>query len=163
MKSCQRGLFFRYYTRIATLCVLLTIGTLFLAACGGSTPAQPSGPVTLNVWTDTGRIPASVITAFEQSHSNIKIKLTAVDRSQFPTKVLLFNRTGSGWPDVYFSDVSQVPELADAAHHFPGNLTSYVSKDILNNFATGSLAACTVNGKLDCLRNDLSHQIGSRG
>jgi len=72
---------------------------------------------------------------------------------------LLDNRAGSGWPDVVFAEPNLIADIADSAHHYPADLTPYVSQDIVNNFAPGSLASCTINGKLYCLRNDLAQNM----
>ena len=59
------------------------------------------------------------------------IKAVAVDREQFPAKVLLFNNTNQGWPDVVFAEPRLVGRVADAAHNFPLDLNRWVPADTI--------------------------------
>jgi multiple sugar transport system substrate-binding protein len=88
------------------------------------------------------------------------VKFEIVDRGQFAAKVLLFNNSGSGWPDVVFAEPNIVMYNADAAHNFPLDLTPWVDKKIVDAFVPGSLDPCyTSDKKLLCLRNDLAPMI----
>jgi ABC-type glycerol-3-phosphate transport system substrate-binding protein len=111
------------------------------------------------VWIDTGRKPT--LDLYLKTHPEVAdlIQVETVDRKLFPAKVLLFNNTGEGWPDVVFAEPNIVGMVADAAHDFPMDLTPWVSADIISKFAAGSLAPCTFNGKLYCLRNDLAQNV----
>jgi multiple sugar transport system substrate-binding protein len=113
----------------------------------------------ITVWIDTTR--QAAIDAFTKKYPD-KAKLlnvVLVDRGQFPAKVLLFNNTGQGWPDVVFAESSIVGRTADVAHNFPLDLNDWVSKDIQSGFAPGALGACTFDGHLYCLRNDLAQMV----
>jgi hypothetical protein len=80
-------------------------------------PYDDNAPIT--VWIDQPRQPA--IDAFIKANpdkANL-IKTVVVDREQFPSKVLLFNNTNQGWPDVVFAEPRLVARVADAAHNFP--------------------------------------------
>jgi ABC-type glycerol-3-phosphate transport system substrate-binding protein len=146
------------------LVALVCLG--LLAACGAPAPSagqqgeaasDPNAPIT--VWIDSTR--ESAIQLFKEKHPDKadKINVELVDRAQFPAKVLLFNNSGSGWPDVVFAEPEIVGQVADANRNFPADLTPYVSKEILDQFAPGANAPCTFNGKLFCLRNDLAHNV----
>jgi ABC-type glycerol-3-phosphate transport system substrate-binding protein len=76
------------------------------------------------------------------------------------TNVALWNRAGSGWPDVVFDQNPQeVANLSDAQLHFTADLTNLVPKATLNNFAQVPLQQCTFGGKLYCLRNDIAPNV----
>jgi ABC-type glycerol-3-phosphate transport system substrate-binding protein len=128
------------------------------AAAGSATTAaagDPNAPIT--VWVDDTR--KAAVTLFQQKFPDqaSRIKIEVVDRGAFPGKVLLFNNTGKGWPDVVFAEPNLVAQVADPAHNYPLDLTPYVSADIKSKFA--GLDDCTFDGKLFCLRNDLAQNV----
>lgn len=140
---------------------LAVVLTLVLSACGGpsagaGTPqADPKAPVT--VWIDAARKPAADKYLAANPDKASLVKFEIVDRGQFAAKVLLFNNSGSGWPDVVFAEPSIVKYNSDAAHNFPMDLTSWVDKKIVDAFVPGSLDPCySADKKLLCLRNDLA-------
>ncbi|MBN9389146.1 MAG: extracellular solute-binding protein [Chloroflexi bacterium] len=155
-----------HFLALISLCAVLV-----LAACGDNTPTTASSGgsattagaaagdpnATITVWVDDTRKPA--ITQFQQKFPDqaSKIKIEVVDRAAFPGKVLLFNNTGKGWPDVVFAEPNIVAQVADQAHNYPMDLTPYVSADIKSKFA--GLDDCVFDGKLLCLRNDLAQNV----
>ena len=120
---------------------------------------QPDSNAPITVWIDDTRKP--VVEAFKKKYPEkaALIKEEVVDRGQFPAKVLLFNNTGKGWPDVVFAEPNLVAQVADASRDYPVDLSDLVPKEIQNNFAPGALAPCTFAGKLFCLRNDLAQNL----
>ncbi len=71
---------------------------------GFTQAAQASGPLT--VWVDSTRVPAAQ--AYAKAHPNVKLNIVTYDgdangSNSLQTKVDLYDRTGSGWPDVVFS------------------------------------------------------------
>jgi ABC-type glycerol-3-phosphate transport system substrate-binding protein len=153
--SCQR-----LHLSKATLCAifsLITVCLVPLSACSGSTTGSTDSNASITVWVDADRMKA--VDAYKRTHpaDAAKIKAEVVDRNQFPAKVLLENNINSGWPDVVFAEPDLVAQVSDAAHHFPLDLTPYVSADIQSKFA--GLDACRFNGKLYCLRNDLAQYV----
>src|SRR5688572_11932499 len=112
----------RFYPRLVSRLPRLGIGLLllFLAACGGA-PATPSAGSTaapaaatddsaeITVWVDTTRLDG--VKAYQQKHPDAKLKIVTVDRGQFPAKVLLFNNTNQGWPDVVFAEPNLVAQV----------------------------------------------------
>lgn len=120
-----------------------------------SPQGDPSAPVT--VWIDQDRQPA--FDAYVKAHpdqANL-LKAVIVDREQFPAKVLLFNNTKSGWPDVVFAEPRLVARVSDVAHSFPLDLTGLVPADAISNYDGES--NCTFDGKVYCLRNDLAQFV----
>src|SRR5579863_3158002 len=66
--------------------------------------AQTAGPLT--VWVDSTRVPAAQ--AYAKAHPNVKLNIVTYDgdsngSNSLQTKVDLYDRTGSGWPDVVWS------------------------------------------------------------
>jgi multiple sugar transport system substrate-binding protein len=118
-------------------------------------PYDDKAPIT--VWIDQPRQPA--IDAFLKANPQDAslIKAVIVDREQFPSKVLLFNNTNQGWPDVVFAEPRLVARVADAAHNFPLDLTGWVPADMIANYS--AMSNCTFNGKVYCLRNDLAQFV----
>ncbi len=62
---------------------------------------QSSGPLT--VWVDSTRVPAAQ--AYQKAHPDVKLNIVTYDgdangSNTLQTKVELYDRTGSGWPDV---------------------------------------------------------------
>lgn len=142
---------------------LITIFSMLLVSCGPAKPSTGAGtddkaPVT--VWIDAARKPAA--DKYLATHPDKKdlVKFEIVDRGQFAAKVLLFNNSGSGWPDVVFAEPNIVMYNADPAHNFPMDLTNLVPADTVSKFVPGSLDPCyDTNHKLLCLRNDLAPNV----
>jgi len=162
----------------------LAIMALILAACAAPTaaPAVPVAPVAgdtaapqvvtatgaptknpydekapITVWIDTDRQP--MVDAYKKAFPDKAslIKTVTVDREQLPAKVLLFNNTNQGWPDVVFAEPRLVGRVADSAHHFPMDLTPWVKADVLSAYS--GMDACTFDGKVMCVRNDLAMYV----
>ena len=115
-------------------------------------PYDDNAPIT--VWIDADRQPA--FDAYVAAHPDKArlLKAVTVDREQFPAKVLLFNNTNQGWPDVVFAEPRLVGRVADDAHHFPLDLKPWVTADVLGGYA--GMDGCTFGDKVYCLRNDLA-------
>ena len=119
--------------------------------------AQSSGPLT--VWVDSTRVPAAQ--AYEKAHPSVKLNIVTYDgdangSNTLQTKVDLYDRTGSGWPDVVFSAESNEVSWAQPAGFTAPLNKGLIPSSVLSNFSTGALAPCTVNGTVYCLRNDLA-------
>ncbi len=136
---------------------LLVILIFPLTACGGGGGGSTTSNSPLLVWVDATRLDGAKL--YQKKHPDVKLNIVTVDRATLPAKVLLFNRSGSGWPDVVFAEPELLAQVEDSAHNYPGDLTPYVPKNIVDNFAPGALAGCQVNGKLVCLRNDLAQNV----
>lgn len=137
--------------RIARYAALLLLP--FLVPSGSAAAAE--APIT--VWIDQPRMP--MIQAYARAFPDRAklVKAVIVDREQFPAKVLLFNNTNQGWPDVVFAEPRLVGRVADAAHRFPLDLKPLVPAEILNGFA--GMAGCTFGDKVYCLRHDLAQFV----
>jgi len=115
-------------------------------------PYDDNAPIT--VWIDADRQPA--FDAYVKAHPDKAslLKAVTVDRETFPAKVLLFNNTNQGWPDVVFAEPRLVGRVADDAHHFPLDLKPWVTADVLGGYA--GMDGCTFGDKVYCLRHDLA-------
>ena len=135
---------------------------LALTGCstGGSTTngsygfpeAKQDTSSTITVWVDADRQAAAK--AFEKANPDTKIKVVTYDGSangsnSFRTKMQLFDRAGSGWPDVVFSsqnnDAAWASQKSNGKQAFAAVLDKgLVPKDTLDNFTEGALNPCTV-------------------
>jgi len=152
---------------------LAALATAALSACGGGSSsstssvkdgfhqaAQSAGPLT--VWVDSTRVPAAQ--AYQKAHPGAKLNIVTYDgdangADTLQTKVDLFDRTGSGWPDVVFSSQQNETSWAVSAGFAAPLSEGLIPRSVLSNFATGALNVCTVNGKVYCLRNDLAQVV----
>lgn len=124
---------------------------------GFTEAAQNSGPLT--VWVDSTRVPAAQ--AYKKAHPGVKLNIVTYDgdangSNTLQTKVSLYDRTGSGWPDVVFSAESNEVSWAQPAGFTAPLNKGVIPSSVLKNFSPGALAPCTVNGTVYCLRNDLA-------
>jgi multiple sugar transport system substrate-binding protein len=129
-----------------------------------ATPAPTTNPYNDNakivVWIDAARKPMADLWIKTHADQASLVDFEIVDRSQFTSKVLLFNNAGSGWPDVMFAEPSIVEAAADAAHDYPMDLTPWVDPSIVSQYVPGSLDPCySPDKKLLCLRNDLAPNV----
>jgi ABC-type glycerol-3-phosphate transport system substrate-binding protein len=121
-------------------------------------PYNDTSPIV--VWIDAARKPMADLWTKTHPDQASLVKFEIVDRGQFASKVLLFNNSGSGWPDVVFAEASIVMKTADAAHDFPGDLTPWVDPTLLAKYVPGANDPCmTADKKLLCLRNDLAPMV----
>ena len=139
------------------LFALVVIVSLLATGMVNLTPAKAqatndNAPIT--VWIDAQRQPMvdAYIKAFPDKGKLIKEVI--VDRETFPQKVLLFNNTNQGWPDMVFAEPRLVGRVADAVHNFPLDLTGLVPADTLKGY--DGMANCTFGDKIYCLRNDIA-------
>lgn len=137
----------------------LAVATLAVAAAVigvSSVSAQTDDEIL--VWTDAVRLPGFQM--YQKKFPNVKMRIVTVDTSQLPAKVDLFNKSGSGWPDVAFvNGPEQVAILSQKNINYTADLTPLVSKDIVSKFSQGALSQCRIGGKLYCLRNDIAQVV----
>ncbi len=110
--------------RAAAVAAGVVAGALALAACGGGTSVGGKTDVVdegsafgfktetqddaakITVWVDSTRQPAAE--AYNKAHPDTPVKIVTYDgnangSNTFKTKFQLFDRAGSGWPDVVFT------------------------------------------------------------
>ena len=144
----------KLFALLVVVSLLATFAVTFTPTSAQSA-TDDNAPIT--VWIDQPRQP--MLDAYLKANPDKAslIKTVIVDREQFPSKVLLFNNTNQGWPDVVFAEPRLVGRVADVAHQFPLDLTSLVSPDIMKDYA--GMAGCTFGDKIYCLRNDLAQFV----
>jgi len=123
-----------------------------------------SAPIT--VWADSTRLPD--VQKYQKEHPDVKMNIVTYDGSAdgstyLQTKVQLFDRTGSGWPDVVFASPTDVTWASvptnPSAQAFAAPVDQLVPSSTLQGFATGSLSPCEVDGHTYCLRNDIAQVV----
>jgi ABC-type glycerol-3-phosphate transport system substrate-binding protein len=127
----------------------------------GFTQAKQSGG-TLTVWVDSTRMAAAQL--YQKQHPEVKMAIVSYDgdangSNYLQTKVSLFNRTGSGWPDVVFSSQNNEASWAVPAGFLAPLNKGLIPQGTLDGWATNANAPCTVDGTVYCLRNDLSQTV----
>ena len=140
---------------------------LAAAAIGGANTkgvdqaSDASGSI--EVWVDAPREP--VTDAYIKSHPNVKVKKVIYDgdgngATGLQTKIQLWNRTGSGWPDVVFSEQANDPVwMGQAPFDFAADLKGVFPADLIKGWPAPSLAQCTVAGHLVCLQDNLAQEV----
>ncbi len=151
---------------LRTSVVAILASTLGVAAFGFSsaaTAATAKKP-TISIWVDSTRVPQ--VKAYEKAHPGVKIDMVTYNGNAngsgvLQSKIALDNRVGNGWPDIVFSEENNdAASLASSQFNYPAVLSKgTVSKTVLGGYAKGTLAGCTVNGKVYCLRNDLAMNV----
>ncbi|RZS91661.1 carbohydrate ABC transporter substrate-binding protein (CUT1 family) [Motilibacter rhizosphaerae] len=160
----------------------LAVTALTLAACGsgsssgsasggggsyGFKQAKQSAGSGITVWIDADRSAAAA--AYKAANPSDKVTVVTYDGSangsgSFKTKMALYDRSGSGWPDVVFSsqnnDASWASQGNGGKQPYAAVLNQgLVPQGTISSFTQGSLDPCTVGGKVYCLRNDLAQVV----
>ncbi|MGX9888007.1 ABC transporter substrate-binding protein [Streptomyces sp. NPDC002276] len=130
-------------------------------------PAAQKAGSQITVWADSTRLPS--VQAYQKSHPDVKMKIVTYDggadgSTYLQSKVQLFDRTGSGWPDVVFGNPTDVTWASEAtkpgAQPFAAPLDEkLVPQTTLDGFAKGSLTPCQFNGHTYCMRNDIAQVL----
>jgi ABC-type glycerol-3-phosphate transport system substrate-binding protein len=139
---------------------IVGVAALAVSVLAGVSPAsaqthkQSSGP--LVVWVDAPRV--SAVKAFEKAYPNITVKMNLINdnigNDQMRGKFELFNKSGSGWPDViFFPTNSDIAWASSKQVNYTLNLTHLLPK-VWHGYAKAAIAPCVINGQLMCLRND---------
>lgn len=149
-------------TIVAVVASSMAVATFGFA--GAATAAAKAKQPTITVWVDSTRVPQ--VKAYEKAHPTVKISMVIYNGNAngsgvLQSKIALDNRVHGGWPDIVFSEENNdAASLASPQFNYPAVLSNgTVSKKILGGYASGTLAGCTVNGKVYCLRNDLAQNL----
>ena len=166
--------------RKARLAVMFALAAATALVGGCASAGQSSGPSavafqpvaqdnasTITVWADSTRLPA--VQQYQKSHPDSKLNIVTYDGSAdgstyLQSKVQLFDRTGSGWPDMVFGSPTDVTwasqPTSPSAQPFAAPLdVNLVPQQTLDGFAKGSLTPCQFNGHTYCLRNDIAQVV----
>ncbi|UQX89754.1 extracellular solute-binding protein [Jatrophihabitans telluris] len=170
--------------RLAGVAGTAALAAVVLAACSGGTSvgganaagktdsSSPFGFKTaaqdanadITVWVDSTRLDAAK--AYQKANPAAKIKIVTYDGNAngsgtLKTKTQLFDKAGSGWPDVVFTtDNNSASWGSQSPSYFTAPLNKgLIDSSTLSGFAKGALDPCTVNGTVYCLRNDLAQDV----
>ncbi|MFI1508008.1 ABC transporter substrate-binding protein [Streptomyces sp. NPDC020597] len=163
--------------RHTAVAALGAVSLLALAACGSADPTPTTAPSPaafkpvaqekgseITVWADATRVPG--VQAYQKTHPDVKLKIVtysgdANGANDLQTKVQLFDRSGSGWPDVAFSaNVNDGTWASQGKTPYAAPVDKgLVPLSTLNGFAHGALNPCKANGSTYCLRNDLAQNV----
>lgn len=133
------------------------------SAYGFTTVKQKPGSA-ITVWVDSTRLPFAQ--AYKKAHPGVKVNIVSYDgdangSNTFKTKMSLYDRARSGWPDVIFTADNNAASWG--SQEGTGDLAALnkglVPASFLNGFAKGSLGICTVNGVTYCVRSDLAQVV----
>jgi multiple sugar transport system substrate-binding protein len=160
-----RRLFAALSIAAGTAAVLAGCASTNATASTGSFKEAPQNPKSaITVWVDSTRLPAAKL--FQKDNPKIKVNIVTYDggangSNSFQTKVSLFDKAGSGWPDVVFSeDMNDVGWATVGKDPFAAPLNKgIVPSKTIANWAPTALDPCTVNGTVYCLRNDLAQDV----
>jgi ABC-type glycerol-3-phosphate transport system substrate-binding protein len=117
----------------------------------------------LTVWVDAARLPDAK--AYQAAHPNVKMTIVTFDgdgngATSLQTKIQLWNKAGSGWPDVIFSEQVNDPVwMAQAPFNFAADMGAALGKSVTSQWPAASLAQCTVNGTLACIQDNLAPDV----
>ena len=117
----------------------------------------------LTVWVDAVRLPDAK--AYQAAHPNVKMNIVTFDgdgngATSLQTKIQLWNKAGSGWPDVIFSEQVNDPIwMAQDPFNFAADMGAALGKSVTSNWPAASLAQCTVNGTLVCIQDNLAPDV----
>ena len=175
MKSTSHHRLLRSAVAMAAVGALAIVGgcasadptTTGNSASASFMPGPQDGSAPITVWTDATRLPS--VQAYQKAHPNVKMDIVTFDGSAdgstyLQTKVQLFDRTGSGWPDVVFASPTDVTWASQptnpSAQAFAAPVDEgLVPQSTLDKFAKGSLTPCQFNGHTYCLRNDIAQVV----
>src|SRR5450631_978211 len=130
-----------------------------------SSPAAPTSTASgnLTVWVDAVRLPDAK--AYQAAHPNVKMNIVTFDgdgngATSLQTKIQLWNKAGSGWPDVIFSEQVNDPVwMAQDPFNFAADMGAALGKSVTSQWPAASLAQCTVNGTLVCIQDNLAPDV----
>ena len=151
--------------RRSVLASLAVTGVVAIAACSGGspTPTASQDAHNLTVWVDAVRLP--VAEAYAKAHPEVKVNIVTYDgdgngATTLQTKIQLWNRTGSGWPDVIFSQQANDPVwMAQKPFEFAAPLKDLIPDKILSQWPAPSTAQCTINGTQYCVQDNLAQVV----
>jgi ABC-type glycerol-3-phosphate transport system substrate-binding protein len=146
---------------LASVIALVAVATSVASPKGGASAKAASGSI--EVWVDAPR--DAVTDAYIKSHPNVKVTKVIYDgdgngATDLQTKIQLWNRTGSGWPDVVFTEQANDPVwMGQKPFDFAADLKTVFPADLIKGWPAPSLAQCTVNGRLVCLQDNLAQEV----
>lgn len=161
----------RAWSRGVATVAVATAMVAALAACSsgggsGTSGTTNAGPQTdsggaITVWVDPPRVPAAE--AFKKAYPNIPIKINQIDgtvgNDQLKQQFAQFNQAGKGWPDaIFFPTNDSIAWAAGPQIHYTADVGKLLP-DVVKGYAKNSIAPCVIDGKTQCLRNDIAPDV----
>ena len=140
--------------------VLVSAAALGLACQAAFAGAAASGGAHITILADATRIPE--IEAFEKAYPSIKVTIetyTNVGNDDNEQKFALYNKAGSGWPDVFFAGGYQLAWASGSAINYTANIGPGVPAKTRAGFAKSVLSVCEQGGKLVCLTGGIGQVV----
>ena len=131
------------------------------SSSSSSKPGKVGGSIT--VWVDSVRLP--VAQAYATAHPNVHVRIVTFDgdangATTLQAKMSLWNRIGSGWPDVIFSEQVNDPVwMAQAPFSFAEPIKGLIPQSVLSQWPAPSTAQCTINGTQYCVQDNLAQDV----
>ena len=154
-------------TSLAVVGLAVAVGACSSSSATSSAPAaSASGKVggSLTVWVDSVRLP--VAQAYAKAHPNVHVHIVTFDgdangATSLQAKIQLWNRTGSGWPDVIFSEQVNDPVwmAQKPPFNFAAPIKGLIPQSILSQWPAPSTAQCTINGTQYCVQDNLAQVV----
>src|SRR5690349_2942005 len=153
-------------TSLAAVGLAVAVGACSSGSSTSSASTSPaSGKVggSLTVWVDSVRLP--VAQAYAKAHPNVHVRIVTYDgdgngATTMQTKIQLWNRSGSGWPDVVFSEQVNDPVwMAQKPFDFAAPVKGLIPDSVLSQWPAPSTAQCTVNGTQVCVQDNLAQVV----
>jgi ABC-type glycerol-3-phosphate transport system substrate-binding protein len=137
-------------------------GSSARASAPHSAARAASGSIT--VWVDSVRLPDAKAYAKAHPKVNVHIVTCAGDGNGATTlqaKIQLWNRAGSGWPDVIFSEQVNDPVwMASKPFDYAAPLNKgLIPKSLLSKWPKPSTAQCMIHGTQYCLQDNLAQDV----
>ena len=162
------------WRRVVTIAAIAVSASLAMAGCAstdvtttastGFTAVKQSPKSAITVWVDSTRLPAAKL--FKKDNPGTPINIVTYDgdangANTFQTKMSLFDKAGSGWPDVVFDEnTTDLGWASSGKTPFAAPVDKgIIPASTLKNFATGALDPCTANGSVYCIRNDIGQNV----
>ncbi|MFK3677965.1 ABC transporter substrate-binding protein [Microbacterium sp. NPDC090218] len=125
----------------------------------GFSPVEQDSDSTVTVWVDAARLASAE--AYQAANPDTNLDIVTYDTADLQTKISLADKSGSGWPDVVFSQsLTDVGWATSGKTPFAAPLNDGIfPDDKIEGFATGALDPCTVGGTLYCVRNDIAQNV----
>src|SRR5947209_4517709 len=148
---------------VAALAFAVGAGGSTSSASGSHSVARASASGSLTVWVDSVRLPAAK--AYAKTHPKVKMKIVTFDgdgngATTMQTKIQLWNRAGSGWPDVIFSEQVNDPVwMAQKPFNFAAPVKGLISQKLLSKWPKPSTAQCTIHGTQYCVQDNLAQDV----
>jgi ABC-type glycerol-3-phosphate transport system substrate-binding protein len=128
------------------------------SAAGARGASSGSQCGSLTIWTDATRLPA--VKDYEKAHPCVKVTAT-IEATNLQPKIGLFNKEGSGWPDLLWDPGTPDAGWLDSTqYHYAAVLNhGLVPQSEISQWAYNSLDVCKSNGDVYCLRNDIAADV----